>query len=137
MSGTQYQWRPLTEADIGSVGVLVRLVETHDEVKEVTSDERLAHEFEHDLDDPARDTGVAYDEAGNAVGLFWISKNRGGKRKYRAILFPSVHPDHRDGVLGDEVMARSLARCSEILDALPDDLPKLIRCWVRCKTTAD
>ena len=52
-TGGHYQWRPITETDLPAVGLLIRLVEMHDELGEVTTDERLAHEFAHDLDDAA------------------------------------------------------------------------------------
>lgn len=124
-----YSLLPPVAADLAEMADLVRAAERHDRLPEVTTDERLAHDFATDLEDPARDALLAREATGRAAGLAWLSGNRGGTRKARAIIWLVVHPDARDGALGDVLLDWLERRSREALSDVDPALPRLIRSW--------
>ena len=73
------------------------------------------------------DTLCAADSAGRLAASAWVTCDVHLKHEYRAFLDGRVHPDYRGRGLGSFLLLWMEARAREILSALEEDRPAMLR----------
>jgi mycothiol synthase len=118
--------RPATEADLEEIHQVNRRIEQHDSIPLVTPLE----EFVDWLDDPhlnlAQDTRVAILD-GAIVGYARVWHRPSGEREERAFVVGGVDPEFRRQGVGTMLMEWLLGRAGELLQAVPNQLPRFVR----------
>lgn len=121
-------WTPVHAGNLDAVLGLVNAVEEHDASPWKTTGHQLEFEI-GSSEDPRRDTFACIDPDGAVRAAAWISANRGGARKIRALIMLYVAPELRTGPIADDLVDRVEKRAIEIMRAVPGDLPRVIRSW--------
>jgi ribosomal protein S18 acetylase RimI-like enzyme len=121
-----YAWRRLDPSDIDQIVALNTRWEEHHRLP-FRSDRA---EVEQDLADPAAGdtTMAAYDGSGTLRGVGWVFwRAQRSVPKHRAIVHVIADPDHED--LENTLIDWCDATGSAILEAIDDDLDKVLRAW--------
>lgn len=104
---------PVSSANLGELGVLIRAIEAVDQPRERLSLEALAEHLDGAGADPVRDTCVLRDRAGDLVGYAWNLPQHGDVTLRRVVLTGGVRPDRRRTGIGHQLLSWQLTAARE------------------------
>ncbi len=123
---TEVELRPITEADLEAVVVMINRIHTHDGIPEVLSMEELVDDLSGDEADMATDSRLALVD-GEPVGYGYTIYLPSAVRLERCYLDGGVVPEHRNRGVGRALIEWGKRRATEQLTSSGSDLPKYIR----------
>lgn len=118
--------RPATVGDLDAIHAVVVAADRIDHPTWVTPREDLADVFALSHVDPALDTRVAVDVAGDIVGFAWAMVHPDTSAGIHGYLQGTVRPDRRRQGIGRELLAWSHTRTRELIAATGADGPAAI-----------
>ncbi|MHA4854252.1 GNAT family N-acetyltransferase [Rhodococcus sp. MSC1_016] len=102
--GDDLIWRPSTKADVPTLLQLKRASAVIDSPRSVVMLDELEEEFDSDDFDPAKDSVIAIDQAGDAVAYASSTLLNGQESIVWVTLDCAVHPDRRREGIGTELL---------------------------------
>lgn len=103
-AGGNLIWRAATKDDIAVISALLRAAGTVDHPRFLVTDEEIEEEFGHSDFDPAADSMIALDSAGQAIAYGTSTLNSSQVSLVQVALDGAVHPDRRGEGIGTALL---------------------------------
>jgi mycothiol synthase len=97
-------WHAITSADLADLDRLMTAIEDHDELSDRHTVASLEQAFSAPDSDPARDSLLARDAAGNLVAYGWNHPSETGANPLLVHASGAVHPEHRGRGIGQQLI---------------------------------
>lgn len=122
-----YAWRSIRREDVAAMYDMLLAIEKADDRQVVDTLADVEREFDDPWSNPATDSLAAFRDDGSMAGFARTFLNPVVEEEHRCFMWLEAHPDHRAGGLGEFLLDWAEARARQRLNAVGDDLPRLMR----------